>query len=135
MSWKAAPRSLLSESGLIVSWLVRLLVFIALAGLVVTEIGSVLLARYNAAEAASAAAADAAFAVRAKGIEGRPEDRAQAIAESKGCRLLSVSIDKAAQTVSVKVEKIAPTFLIKRIGPLKKFRIAIGSHTTSYADR
>ncbi|MGI8426797.1 MAG: hypothetical protein ACR2FO_06210 [Actinomycetota bacterium] len=123
------------DKGLIVNWLVKLTIFIALAGLVSVEGGSVLLARYQAVEAASAASAEAAFAVRNPDSEGPPEAAAQRIAEYKGARLASLSIDQAALTVTVKVEKTAQSFVIQRIGPLKKFRVAVASHTASYDRR
>ena len=104
-----------------------------MAGLIVTEVGTVLLARFNAAEAASSAAAEAAFAVRGKEIEGTPEDVAQRIAEAKGCRLVSVLVDPVTQTVTVKVAKTATTHIIQFISPLAKYRLATASHTISYA--
>lgn len=123
----------LNESGQISNWLVKLVVFIGIAGMLIIEGGGVLVAKGSVADTAEGAASEAAFAIRTRGVQGDPEDLARQFAESKGCELVKIEYDNAAQTVSVTVRREARTFIIQYIGPLKKHTVATYRATRSYA--
>lgn len=130
------PRSTsraLSETGQISNWLVKLVVFLGIAGLVIVEGGGVLVAKASVADTAEGAATEAALAIKARGVQGDPEELAKAFAESKGCKLVKIEYNNAAQTVTVTVRREARTFLIQHIGPLEKYTVATHKATRSYA--
>lgn len=127
-----APRAL-SESGQISNWLVKLVVFIGIAGMLIIEGGGVLVAKGSVADTSEGAASEAAFAIRTRGVQGQPEDLARQFAESKGCEFVKIEYDNVAKTVSVTVRREAKTFIIQYIGPLKKYKVATHRATRSYA--
>lgn len=124
---------LMRESGQISNWLVKIVVLLAIAGVVVIEGGAVLVARGQTADAAQGATAEAAFAIKTQGIRGDPEAEARAFATSKGVEFVSISYDQAAQTVTVTVRRKAKTQFIHKIGALKKYTVATSAYTKSYA--
>lgn len=125
---------LAEEAGQISSWLVKLVIFIGLAGIVIIEAGGVLVAKGSVTETAAGAAAEAAFAIKTRGIREDPEVAARAFTEEKGCEFVSITYDQAAQTVSVTVQRKAKTYIIKNIDFLaKKYAVAKATSTKSYA--
>lgn len=123
----------LSDSGQISNWLVKLVVFIGIAGMLIIESGGVLVAKGSVADTGEGAASEAAFAVKTRGVQGDPESVARSFVESKGCEFVSITYDEAAKTVSVTVRRVAKTYIIQHIGPLKKYKVATYTGTRSYA--
>lgn len=121
------------QEGIIVDWLAKLIVVIGIGGLVAVEGFGVLIARYQAAEGAAAAATQAALGLRTG--TGDPEALAALAAEQHGCRLISFTKDSQSQTVSVTVDKQARTFFIQRWGPLQKFSRAQATEDASFGSR
>lgn len=121
------------EQGQISNWLVKIVVFLAIAGVLVIEGGAILVARGSAADAAQGATSEAAFAIKTQGIRSDPEGAAREFATSKGVEFVSISYDQAASTVTVTVRRKAKTFLTHKIEPLKKYTVATSSFTKSYA--
>lgn len=134
MDYKDRRTALTGESGQISGWLVKLVIFIGLAGILVIEAGGVLVAKGSVAETASGAAAEAAFAIKTRGVREDPEIAARAFTEEKGCEFVSITYDQAAQTVSVTVQRKAKTYIVKHIDFLaKKYAVAKSTSTKSYA--
>jgi len=123
------------DSGQVGNWLVRLVVFIGLASVLIVEGGSIVLARIAASEAASGSASEAAFAVRAQGLQGSPDTQARALVKEKGCELLAISFNHSEQKVSTTVRCRAKTYLVRRIKPLEKYTVVTASHISSFATR
>jgi hypothetical protein len=125
-----APRRGGDDTGLVISWLVRLVVAFALGGLVLFEIGGVLISRITAADTAAKAAEEAGFAYRDTGDYQRARAAAQEKVESEGATLDELTIDPQSRTATVKVHKTAKTFVIQHIDVLVKYTIASATETT-----
>ena len=121
------------EHGQISNWLVKIIVLLAIVGVLVIEGGAILVARGTTAEAAQGATSEAAFAIKTQGIRSDPESVAREFAASKGVEFVSIAYDQAASTVTVTVRRTAKTFVAHKIGPLKKYTVATSSFTKSYA--
>lgn len=122
-----------SESGQISSWLVKLVVFLGIAGILIVEIGGILVAKGTAVDTAEGAASEAAFAIKARGVSGDPETVARQFADTKDCEFVKIEYNQAAATVSVTVKRTAKTYITHRIGPLKKYTVSVATGTRSYA--
>lgn len=123
----------MGESGQISNWLVKIILVLAIAGVLIIEGGAVLVARGTSAEAAQEAASEAAFEIKTQGIRSDPEAAAREFATSKGVEFVSITYDQAAAKVTVTVRRKAKTLFIHKIEPLKKYTVATSSFTKSYA--
>lgn len=108
---------------IVVRWLIRIVVVIALLGVVVYEGASVGFARVNADEAGRKALEDAGFRFRDTNNIRIAEDAARSHVEQKGAELVSYSADARAGTSSITVRKRASTLFIHKIGPLRKYTV------------
>lgn len=123
----------MGESGQISNWLVKIVIFLVVAGVTVIEGGAILVARGTSADAAQGATSEAAFAIKTQGIRSNPEAAAREFAASKGVEFVSISYDQAAATVTVTVRRKAKTLFTHKIEALKKYTLATSSFTKSYA--
>lgn len=121
------------ENGQISNWLVKIVVFLGIAGVLVIEGGAILVARGTSADAAQGATSEAAFAIKTQGIRGDPEASAREYATSKGVEFVSISYNQAAATVTVTVRRKAKTLFTHKIEALRKYTVATSSFTKSYA--
>ncbi|MGH2772864.1 MAG: hypothetical protein ACRDIU_07000 [Actinomycetota bacterium] len=120
------------ESGIVVGWLIKILLMLAIAGLIVLEGGSLLWVRYTVSSAAQGAAQEGALDIKTKGQLANPEVAIREYIKEKDVELVTFSIDTSARTVSVIVRKQAQTFVVKRIDALKKYTVATDSHSIYY---
>ncbi|HEX6263335.1 MAG TPA: hypothetical protein VF097_10865 [Actinomycetota bacterium] len=118
------------ERGILVAALVRLVIFLALLGLVLFETGSVIWSRLSAQDTADAAATTAVTAYR--------DSRDVRVAEQEARRTVEDKDESAEMTffhvqtdgsVTVRVRKKAQTLVIQHIGFLEGFTRARGSAT------
>lgn len=116
---------------IVVRWLVRIIVVIALFGVIIYEGASVGFARINADEAARKALEDAGFRFRDTKNIRIAEDAARAHVEGKGAELVSYSADAREGTSSITVRKKASTLFIHKIGPLEKFTVQVVTKTST----
>lgn len=123
------------ESGIIVDWLIKLIVVIGVFGIVAVEAVAVLIARYNAVEGASAAVTQAALGLRTNEMAGDPRALANAAAEQRGCKLISLHRNLETKMVFVTVEREARTFFIQDLGPLQRFTRVRATEDASYESR
>lgn len=104
---------------MITGWLLRVVLGIALAGFLVVELGSPLLARAQADDAAHEVANEAAFEYGRtnsyEGMQGRCREKAADT--SVGL----VSCELVDGRIAVTIEKKARSFLLDRFGPTKKW--------------
>ncbi|MCA1838727.1 MAG: hypothetical protein ABR507_11820 [Actinomycetota bacterium] len=121
------------ESGQIAGWLVKLVVFIAIGGMLILEAGGVLVARGTVADAAHSAANDAAFAMKTTFSQPEAEKAARETAQEKGSTFFSLTVDQQARTVTVELTRNANTRLVQHISFLKKYAVARARATKSFA--
>ena len=119
------------QSGQIVTgWLIKLVIGLALVGLIGFEVVGVVLARGSASEVARRAAEESGFRWRDTQNVREAEQTARDWATKEGAEFVSITVDPRANELTVKVRKRAKTFWIQNIGPLKKFTVANGTATT-----
>jgi hypothetical protein len=128
-----SPNLTESEQGQIAGWLVKLVVFIGIAGILILEIGGVLIAKGTVADAAASAAVDAAFAMKTTFNEAEAESAARQTAADKGSEFVSISIDRAGKTVTVTLQRKAKTRIVQHVSFLFKYAKAQASATRSFA--
>ena len=114
---------------MITGWLLRVVLGIALAGFLVVEIGSPLLARAQADDAAHEVANEAAFEYgRTNSYEGMQE-RCREKSSETGVDLVVCETTPDGKLIQVKISKKARSFLLHRFGPTEKWYRAEASAT------
>jgi hypothetical protein len=126
-------RLLRDERGIVIDWLIKLIVFLAIAGVVLFDGGSILVNRLTATasaeDVAAATASDIAFS-GSRPNQQALEELASEQAADFGVKLLEVTLDTEG-ILSVRVRKRATTILANKIGFLKKYLRATGSAQSS----
>lgn len=130
---RRSPIEAQRELGQIAGWLTKLIVFIAIAGILILEVGGVLLAKGTVADAAGSAAVDAALAMKSTFSQAEAESAARETARDKGSEFVSISVDTAGKTVTVTLERKAKTRIVQHISSLRKYAKARATATRSYA--
>lgn len=115
-------RRIADDRGVIIGWLVRIMVILALLATIVYEGGTVLLANFSASDAASAAAGEANFVFRdTRDYRSAEQAARDEVAKHTGVTYKSFQIDTVARTVSVEVHKEAHTLFMQRIRAFRKY--------------
>ena len=118
---------------MITGWLLRVVLGIALAGFLVVELGSPLLARAQADDAAHEVANEAAFEYgRTNSYEGM-QDRCREKASETGVDVVLCELNSEGK-IEVKISKKARSFLLDRFGATKKWYRAEAGATAEPRD-
>jgi hypothetical protein len=121
------------ERGIVLGWIIRIILGIALAGVLLYEGGAVVISSVNADNAARSAAQEAVatFAHSHNLDEAKKDAAKQAAAE--GAVLVSFSADSKGvggqSQATVTVRKTAKTLFIHKIGFLKRFSTTTATST------
>lgn len=107
---------------IILGWLVKLIVSLAIAGALAFEAGAIIVVRVGADNIANEAAGEAALAYGQRQSREEAEAEARKFAERSGARLVGFSV--AGEVVSVTVEKRASTIFLHRIEATEDWGIA-----------
>lgn len=118
----------LEHGGIVIGWLLRVIVSIALFGVLVFEAGAVIVANVDADSAARNAALEAVHTYDdAKNYKAAKKD-AEEVAKQEGAVVVAFDANTdgvgGQARVTVTVEKQAATLFIHKIGFLKRFRSA-----------
>ena len=116
---------------MISGWLIKVLVGIALVGFLVVELGSPLIARAQADDAAHEVANEVAFELRNGPFTQATMDNACKVEAPKHEVTAVCSYDNSRNLVQVKVHKQARSFLFKKIGAMKDWYDVTASATAS----
>jgi hypothetical protein len=121
------PSDLLSdERGIVVSFLVKLVIGLALAGFILAEAGQIIFARISAEDAADRAAQAAANEYEDTGDIDIAHRVAVDEAEEDEAKLTKFVVNPADGSVRVVVRKRANTLLVDKIGFMEGLTIAQG---------
>jgi hypothetical protein len=123
----------LDDRGIVINWLVKVALAFIIVGLILFEIGAVVIVRTTAGETASKAAIEAGFRYRDTRDVNRAADVAREYVERQGAEFISYSVDPDGTTSTVSVRKRAKTLFIQRIEPLKKFTVANATESSPIA--
>ena len=111
------------RGGIVVGWLAKIVVSLAIIGAVAYEGGAIVFARVNADTAATDVSGEAAFAYSHAHDTAQAEDAARAQAKQSGVSLVAFSVDPVGKTVTVTVEKRARTLLLQRLSFTKSWTV------------
>lgn len=126
------------ERGIVVSWLVRILLSIALAGVVLFDVGSIVVNFFSVHDTAQSVAASVTTDLASGGIDAVPNlecvrrlrapacRRAYAVARDEGVEILSASFDERGR-FHVEVRKTAGTVIVGRISAIESWATATAS--------
>lgn len=112
-------------------WLVKVVVGLALLAFVVVELGSPLVARAQADDAAHEVANEAAFRLRDEATQQALDEACSSESEKQSVQMVSCGINEANE-VEVTVTKQARSLLLSRFQPFEKWYRA---EATATADR
>lgn len=111
-------------------WLVKVLVGIAVVGFLVVEIGSPLVARAQADDAAHEVANEAAFRLRDTNTQQALDDACASEAAEQSVTIVKCEVNEARDVV-VTVSKDARSFLLARFEPFEKWYKAEATATAT----
>jgi hypothetical protein len=106
------------RGGIITGWLVQMLAILAVIGLIVYEVVSIMVTSVTADDSAREVARAARDAYRVEQSIEQAEQSALEVAETRDVAVTSVGEDDG--FLVVEVERQAPTLLVHRIGPLEE---------------
>lgn len=109
--------------GIVTGWIFRILVIMALFGVLLYEAGAVIVAKVSVDQTAGEAASEAGVAYGTAGL-ARAKREAKRVANRNGARLVDVRRLPGREILEVTLSKEAPVLLIDRIGFLKDFASA-----------
>lgn len=107
------------DRGQVSSWLVKLLVGMAIVGFIVIEFGSVLINRVQAADIAGQAATEAGLVYSNRRNIDAAEKRAEEFCEQNGAEFVDLAVNEQEDTISVTLRKEASTRVLHRIDALE----------------
>jgi hypothetical protein len=116
-------RGSIDQGDIVLGWLLKLVISLAIVGLVAFEAGAVLVAHVGADSAANEVAGEASFAAAQGGDQKAAEVAARTEAGRQGVRLIGVSVANDGRSVTVVVEKTAKTLLLHRVSFTKSWTV------------
>lgn len=117
------------RGGIVVGWLFRIMLMLALIAVISFETGAVLVAKVTADRVAIAAADEAGRVFFETGSSEKAKEAAQQVAAQDKAMVVAFQVQASGRSVELTVRKVASTFLIQHIGPLRRFRDADSTHT------
>lgn len=111
------------RGGIVTGWLLKLVVSIALIGLVAFEAGAVVVAHVTAESAATEVSNEAAVVVGRGGTIQDTEDAAKVAAAEQRVALIAFRVSADREIVSVRIEKKAKTLILHRLSWTKSWTV------------
>ena len=112
------------RGGIITGWLLKLVISLAIFGVVAFEAGAIVVAKVTIEDIAGDAVAAAAQEYRTTHNADEAEQAAREVAQAKGAVLQAFSVVENGNAVVVTVSKPAKTLFIHRIGVTKSWAVA-----------
>lgn len=124
------------ERGVLVSWLVKLLIGLAIAGVVLFDAGSIVVNDFTLSSSASDIANTLATSIQQSGSATIDESSLQiegrALAKDANAKLVSITVDRTARVVKVRLRRKAKTLIVSHIGPIEKWGRATADGQSGY---
>jgi hypothetical protein len=118
-----------ARGGIVLGWLFKIILGLAIFGLVAFETGAIVVSKVTADRVAISAADEAGRVYETTGSSQKAEDAAKEIAAQDQAHVIKFSVINGGRQVEVTVRKRASTFIVQHIGALKRFAIADSTHT------
>jgi hypothetical protein len=124
------------ERGVVVAWLVKLTLGLAVAGVILFEVGAIAVNTFTLSSTASdiavALSTSAAAAGAAGPDEGQLQNQGEALAKEAGAKLVSIEIDRNGRVVYVTLRRRASTLLVQRFNAIKGWGRATAEGQAGY---
>ena len=124
------------ERGIIVSWLVKLVIALAIVGVVLFDAGAIAVNAFTLSSTAGDIATALSTTVQQSGTasinENQLENQAQELADDAGAKLVSVTVDTNARIVKVRLRRSADTLIVRRVDPISKWGRATADGQSGY---
>jgi hypothetical protein len=117
------------HGGIVIGWLIKILLSLAVLGFVVFEAGAVIVAKVTADRVAIDAADEAGQVYESTGSSAKAQEAAKHIAARDQADLIRFRLLYDGKFVEVTVRKRASSVLVQRIGFLRKFSTAEATHS------
>ena len=127
--------NLSDERGVLVSWLVRLVIGLAIAGVILFEAGAIAVNTFTLSSTASDIAV--ALSTSAAQSGGNPSDsqleiEARDLAKEAGAKVVSIELDRNARVVHVTLRRRADTLLIQHFDAISGWGRATAEGQAGY---
>jgi hypothetical protein len=127
---------LTDERGIVVAWLVRLVLGLAVAGLVLFEVGAIAVNTFTLSSTANdiaiALSTSAAQSGAAGPNEGQLQNEGEELAREAGAKLVSIEIDRNERVVVVTLRRKADTLLVQRFSAIRGWGRATAEGQAGY---
>jgi hypothetical protein len=124
------------ERGIIVSWLVKLVIGLAIVAVILFDAGSVAVNAFTLSSTASDIANALATSVQQSGSasidKSELEVQARDLAKDAGAKLVSVTVDTTARVVKVELRRKADTLIVSRVGAIEDWGKATADGQSGY---
>jgi hypothetical protein len=124
------------ERGIIVSWLVKLAIGLALVAVVLFDAGAIAVNAFTLSSTAGDIANALATSVQQSGSatvsESGLEVQAKELAKEAGAKLVSVTVDTNERVVKVELKRRADTLVVSRIGAIEDWGRATAEGQSGY---
>ena len=124
------------ERGILVSWIVKLLLGLAVAAVILFDAGSIAVNAFTLSSSATDIANALATTIQQSGSatpnQSQIQNEARDLADDAGAKLVSVTINTTARTVDVQLRRKADTLIVSRVGPIKKWAGATAEGSSGY---
>jgi hypothetical protein len=117
-----------ARGGIVLGWLFKIIVMLAIIGVIAFETGAVVVSKVTADRIAIDAADEAGRVYFTTGSSAKAQAAAEEIAKNEHATVIKFNVVNAGKAVELTVRKRASTFIVQHIGPLKKFAIADSTH-------
>jgi hypothetical protein len=124
------------ERGIVISWLVRLLVGLAIAGLVVFEVGAIAVNTFTLSSTANDIAVALSTSAAQSGATGPNQNQllveGRTLAKEAGAKLVSVEVDTNERVVHVTLRRRAHTLIVQRFDAIEGWGRATAEGQAGY---
>lgn len=112
---RGGPTIVRDEGGQVASWLIKLLLIVAVVGFLVIEFGAVVVNRLQVQDVADQTAAEAGIVYVDRRSQDAAVERAEEFAQDNGAEFVELTVDERQRVIRVTVTKQASTRVLHRI--------------------
>ena len=122
------------ERGILVSWIVKLALGMAIVGLVLFELGAIAVNTFTLSSSANDIAIAVSTSVQQPGSpnETQLQNEARELAKEAGAKLVSIEVDTADRIVHVTLRRRAKTLIIQRFAAIAGWGRATAEGQSGY---
>ncbi len=123
------------ERGVVISWLVKLLVAFAVAGVVLFDAGAIVVNSFTLSSTATDIANALATSAQQAGAapnENQLEIEGRQLADDAGAKLVDVTVDSASHVIEVTLRRKARTLIVGRVDAIAKWARATADASSGY---